>query len=160
MAQRLDYIKASPASFRAMMGVEQHVAKGVDGVLMHLLKLRASQINGCAYCIDMHWKDARAAGQSEERLYALSAWRESTLYSDRERAVLAWTESLTLIADEHAEDGEYEGVRAHFSDTELADLTWAIAAINAWNRIAIGFRAKPGLYRPRPAASAASAAAT
>jgi AhpD family alkylhydroperoxidase len=113
-----------------------------------MIKLRASQINGCAYCIDMHWKDARAVGESEQRLYGLDAWREAPYYTDRERAALEWTEALTDVTDGHAPDAVYDAVRGHFSDKELVDLTWAIAAINAWNRVAIAFRSEAGSYRP------------
>ncbi|MFO0784540.1 MAG: carboxymuconolactone decarboxylase family protein [Phycisphaerales bacterium] len=148
MNARLDYAKASPGGFQAMMAVEKHVRGAVDSAILHLVKLRASQINGCAFCIDMHWKDARAAGESEQRLYALDAWRESPFYSDRERAALAWTEALTLVSQTHAPDAEFDAARAHFADRELADLTWAIAAINAWNRIGIAFRSVPGAYQP------------
>jgi AhpD family alkylhydroperoxidase len=148
MTQRMDYMRASPDVFKAMLAVETQIRTGVDPTLVHLLKVRASQINGCAYCLDMHWKDARAAGETEERLYSLTTWRESPLYTDRERAVLAWTESLTLISQTHAPDADYERVRTVFNDRELADLTWAIAAINAWNRIAISFRVTPGTYKP------------
>lgn len=148
MTQRMDYIKASPETFRAMLGVENLLRGSLDAPLLHMVKLRASQINGCAYCIDMHWKDARAAGQSEQKLYALNAWRESPFYTDRERAALAWTESLTLVAQTHAPDAEFVAVREHFNDRELADLSWTIAAINAWNRIGIGFRSTPGAYQP------------
>ena len=112
------------------------------------MKLRASQINGCAYCIDMHWKDARANEETEQRLYGLDAWQESPYYSDRERAALAWCEAVTCIADTHAPDTVYEKVRQHFSEKEIADLTLAIASINAWNRLAISFRAVPGKYQP------------
>jgi len=151
---RLDYIKASPEVFRAMLALEKHLHGAGLGPLLHILKLRASQINGCAYCVDMHWKDARAAGETEQRLYGLSAWRESPYYSDKERAALAWCESLTLIPVWHnsgavaAAEPIYAEVRKHFDDKQLADLTWAIAAINAWNRIAIGFRADAGSYKP------------
>lgn len=148
MDQRLDYIKASPGGFKAMLGVENHVRGAVDAVLLHLVKIRASQINGCAYCIDMHWKDARAAGQSEQRLYGLDAWRESPYYTDKERAALAWTEALTNVRDTHVPDADFALARDHFSDKELADLTWAVAAINSWNRVAIAFRSKPGVYQP------------
>ena len=113
-----------------------------------MVKLRASQMNGCAYCIDMHWKDARAAGESEQRLYGLDAWREASYYTDRERAALEWTEALTNITDGHVPDAVYDAVRGHFSDKELADLTWAVAAINAWNRVAIAFRSEAGTYEP------------
>lgn len=148
MNARLDYAKASPGGFQAMMAVEKHVRGAVDGAILHLIKLRASQINGCAFCIDMHWKDARAAGELEQRLYALDAWRESPFYSDRERAALAWTEALTLVSETHAPDAVFDAARAHFDDRELADLTWAVAAINAWNRIGIAFRSVPGVYQP------------
>jgi AhpD family alkylhydroperoxidase len=153
-SMRLDYIKASPEAFKAMLGVEKYLHGAMPGSLLHMIKLRVSQINGCAYCIDMHWKDARAAGETEQRLYGLGAWREGPYYSDKERAALAWAESLTLVAAaqgagaEPAPEPDFEGARKHFSDRELADLTWAIASINAWNRIAIGFRATPGLYQP------------
>jgi AhpD family alkylhydroperoxidase len=154
--QRLNYISASPDGFKAMLGVENHLRESVDHTLLHLIKLRASQINGCAYCIDMHWKDARADGVPEERLYALSAWRESFVYSEKERAALGWTEALTLVAVAHATGGEpapdeaFAAARAQFTDKELADISWAIAAINSWNRIAIGFRSTPGEYKARP----------
>ncbi len=148
MEQRLDYVKASPKVFKAMLGVENQFHAGLDPGLLHLIKLRASQINGCAYCIDMHWKDSRAGGETEQRLYGLDAWRESPYYSDRERAALAWTEALTNVRDSHAPDADFAIARAQFSDKELADMTWAIAAINAWNRVAIGFRSKPGAYQP------------
>lgn len=137
-----------------MLGVEKALHTMLDAKLLHMVKLRASQINGCAYCIDMHWQDARAAGESEQRLYGLDAWRESPYYTEKERAILAWTESLTRIGDAHgrgaeaATDAEFEAVRAHLTDGELAALSWAIAAINAWNRIAIGFRAVAGQYQP------------
>ena len=121
---------------------------GLEESLLLLVKMRASQINGCAYCLDMHSKDARAAGETEQRLYVLDAWRESPFYTDRERAALAWTESLTRIADTHAPDEVFREVREHFDEKELADLTLAIVTINAWNRIAIGFRAEPGHYEP------------
>lgn len=148
MDQRLDHTKASPEGFHAMLGVEKHVRGSVDHGLLHLVKLRASQINGCAYCIDMHWKDARAAGETEQRLYALDAWRESPFYTDRERAALEWTEALTQITDGHAPDHAYDAVRPHFSEKQLVDLSWAIAAINSWNRMAIAFRSTPGVYQP------------
>ena len=145
----MNYPKASPEAFRAMMGVETYLhGCGIEPSLLHILKLRASQINGCAYCIDMHWKDSRAAGEPEHRLYALDAWRESPFYTERERAALAWCESLTNISATHAPDEDFAAVRAHFDDKSLVDLTWIIAAINAWNRMAIAFRAVPGKYQP------------
>jgi AhpD family alkylhydroperoxidase len=115
---------------------------------LHLIKLRASQINGCAYCIDMHSKDARAAGESEQRLYALSAWEETPFFSERERAALQWTEALTLVADGHVPDAVFEAVRPHFTDDELVNLSLAVATINAWNRLSIAFRSVPGAYQP------------
>lgn len=156
MTQRLDYAKAAPELFKAMMGVETALHTALDPKLLHMVKLRASQMNGCAFCIDMHWKDARAGGEAEARLYSLYCWRESPLYDDRERAALAWTEALTNIATTHAPDGDFEAIKAHFTAQEIAALSWAIAAINAWNRIAIGFRSTPGLYQPpKPRAVAA-----
>jgi AhpD family alkylhydroperoxidase len=122
---------------------------GLDKRLLHMVKLRASQINGCAYCIDMHWKDARAAGEGEQRLYGLDAWREAPYYTDRERAALEWTDALTIVTDGHVPDAVYDAVRGHFSDKELADLTWAVAVINAWNRVAIAFRSEAGTYKSR-----------
>lgn len=149
MKPRIEYTKASPGAFRAMVGLEAYLREaGFDKAFMHMIKLRASQINGCAYCIDMHWKDARAAGESEQRLYGLDAWREVSYYSDRERAAFEWTEALTNITDGHVPDAVYEAVRSHFTEKELADLTWAIAAINAWNRVAIALRFEAGAYRP------------
>ncbi len=132
-----------------MMALEKYVAQsGLERPLIELVKLRASQINGCAYCIDMHTKDARAAGESEQRLYALTAWRETPFYSERERAALAWTEAVTLIADGHVPDEVYEQARTQFSEKELVDLTMAVIAINGWNRLAISFRTVPGTYQP------------
>jgi AhpD family alkylhydroperoxidase len=149
MEPRLNYPRVSPDVFKAMLAVEQHLkASGLDDGLIHMVKLRASQMNGCAYCIDMHWKDARATGDTEQRLYGLDAWRESTYYTDRERAALEWTEALTDIARTHAPDAAFEALRAHFSEKEIADLTWVIAAINAWNRVAIAFRSEAGKYKP------------
>jgi AhpD family alkylhydroperoxidase len=116
--------------------------------LLNLIKLRASQINGCAYCLDMHWKDLRAAGENEQRLYGLDAWRESPYYTDRERAALAWTEAVTAITKGHVPDEVYEEVHRQFKEKELADLTLAVAAINAWNRLAISARTTPGTYQP------------
>ena len=149
MKARLEYWKAAPGGFKAMMGLESYLHEsGLEAPLLHMVKLRASQINGCAYCIDMHWKDARAAGENEQRLYGLDAWREAGYYTDRERAALAWTEALTKVTEGHVPDAVFDATRAHFSDKELADLTWAVAAINAWNRVAISFRSEAGSYRP------------
>jgi AhpD family alkylhydroperoxidase len=146
---RLAYDKASPELYKAMLGLEAAVRRsGLEHPLLELIKVRSSQINGCAFCIDMHTKDARAAGETEQRLYALSAWRETPFFTDRERAALAWTEAVTLVAQGHVPDDVYDQARAQFTDKELADLTWAVAAINAWNRVAISFRAVPGSYEP------------
>lgn len=149
MKPRMEYWKIAPGAFKAMSAVETYLREsGIDKALLHMVKLRASQMNGCAYCIDMHWKDARAAGESDQRLYGLDAWREAAYYTDRERAALEWTEALTNITNGHAPDAVYDSVRGHFSEKELADLTWAIATINAWNRVAIGFRSEAGKYKP------------
>lgn len=149
MSQRINYIQASPDGFRAMRSLQEHVDNsGLEHPLLELVKMRASQINGCAYCLDMHSKDARAAGETEQRLYLLNAWRESPFYSERERAALAWTEALTLISENDVPDALYEEVRAQFSEKELMDLSLAIIAINGWNRLAIPFRSEPGTYKP------------
>lgn len=149
MSERIDFSKLTPEGYRAMSGLERYVrGSGLEPSLLELIKLRTSQINGCAYCIDMHWKDARARGESEQRLYGLMAWRESPYYTERERAALAWTEAVTLIADNHVPDDLYEEVRQHFNETELVNLTLALVAINGWNRLAISFRTEPGTYQP------------
>jgi AhpD family alkylhydroperoxidase len=149
MNARLDYRQIRPEPLQAMLSLEKYIRScGLDAAFLHLLKLRASQINGCAYCIDMHWLDARAAGESERRLYALDAWRESPFYTDRERAALGWIEALTLVADTHVPDEAFEEARKHFSEKEVVDLTYVAVAINGWNRIAIAMRAQPGHYRP------------
>lgn len=141
MKPRLDPFKAAPAAMKAMLDLEEAVASsGLERSLTELVKTRASQINGCAYCIHMHTRDARAHGESEERLYLLDAWQESPLYSPRERAALGWTEALTLVAQTHAPDTAYADLRAQFSEEEQVKLTMLIGAINIWNRIAIGFR--------------------
>jgi AhpD family alkylhydroperoxidase len=153
MSARLEYAKIAPGAFRAMLGLEKYL-KGCDlePSLLHLVKMRVSQINGCAFCLDMHSKDARAADETEQRLYLLNAWREAPFYSDRERAALAWTEALTLIGDSHVPDEIYTLARQHFSEQELVDLSVAIVAINGWNRLAIGFRSEVGGYRSGMAA--------
>jgi AhpD family alkylhydroperoxidase len=146
---RLNFSSTSPEALKAMLGLETYLARcDLERSLIHLVKMRASQINGCAYCIDMHWKDARSEGETEQRLYALDAWRETPFYSARERAALAWTETLTLIAQTHAPDDVYEAARSEFSERELVSLTVAIVTINGWNRITIGFRSEPGSYQP------------
>ncbi len=149
MSARLNYAKAFPAGLHAVLGVEKAVREsGLEASLLELVKTRASQLNGCAYCIDMHTKDARAAGETEQRLYALSAWRETPFFTPREQAALAWTEAVTNIQQGHANDAEYESARQQFDEAELTKLTIAIAQINVWNRIAIAFRAEPGDYKP------------
>jgi AhpD family alkylhydroperoxidase len=149
MEPRIDFLKVGQGAINALLGVEKYVhSSGLEPTLLDLIKLRASQINGCAYCIDMHWKDLRAAGESEQRLYGLDAWEESPYYSDRERAALAWTEAVTNIHEGHVPDSVFEYVRKSFTDKELADLTLAITAINSWNRLNIAARTVPGTYQP------------
>ena len=148
MKARLDFRKASPQGEKAMMGLHMFVRNcGLDHSLLELIKLRASQINGCAHCIDMHTKELRADGESEQRLYLLNAWRESPFYSDRERAALAWTEAVTLVANDHVPDEVYEEARKQFTEEELANLTFALVAINAANRLNIDFRTVPGSHQ-------------
>src|SRR3972149_5086426 len=150
MKARMDFRQASPAGEKARAALHAFVHKcGLEQTLLELVKLRASQINGCAHCIDMHSKELRADGENEQRLYLLDAWRESPLYSDRERAGLAWTEALTLVTEGHVPDEVYDEVRARFSEEELVNLTLAIVAINGANRLNIAFRTIPGSYRPR-----------
>ncbi len=151
MALRIEYARVAPAALHAMLGLEHFTHEsGLEASLLELVKMRASQINACAYCLDMHSKDARAAGETEQRLYALSAWREAPFYSDRERAALAWTEAITRIADDGAPDDLYEATREHFSESEMVALTMAIVAINGWNRLAIGLHGQEvGSYQPR-----------
>ena len=154
MTPRIDYHGAASGAYQAMLGLERYVRDcGLEHPLLELVKTRASQINGCAYCIDMHTKDARAAGETEQRLYALSAWRETPFYTERERAALEWTEALTLISDNDVPDSLYEAVRQHFTEQELVNLTMAIITINGWNRLAIPFRSVPGSYEVRRAVS-------
>ena len=154
MSTRIDVTKIAPEAFRAMFGLERYVRdSGLEPSLLHLIKMRASQINGCAYCLDMHSKDARAAGETEQRLYVLNAWREAPFYTERERAALAWTEALTLISENHVPDEIYNEVRQHFSEKELADLSLAVVAINGWNRLSISFRAEAGTYQPSDVAA-------
>jgi AhpD family alkylhydroperoxidase len=148
MEPRIDYRKFRPEPMQALRAMEDYIAGcGLEPRLVHLLKLRASQINGCAYCIDMHSIDARAAGETEQRLYALDAWRETPFFDERERAALAWTEALTLVAQTHVPDATYQTVREHFSEQEVVDLTYIAATINVWNRLAIALRSVPGRYR-------------
>ena len=149
MEARFNSAKVAPGAYKAMLGLESYLHQcGLEESLLHLIKLRSSQINGCAYCLDMHWKDLRAIGENEQRLYSLDAWRECPYYTDRERAALAWTEAVTLVANNHVPDSVYEEVRQHFNEKELSDLTFAVATINAWNRMAIASRTVPGQYQP------------
>ena len=149
MEERIHLAKVSPGAYHAMLGLEKYLHEcGLEVPLLHLIKLRASQINGCAYCLDMHWKDLRALGETEQRLYSLDAWEECPYYTERERAALAWTDAVTRVAATHVPDEVYENVRQHFSEKELGDLTVAIATINAWNRLAIAGRTTPGTYQP------------
>ncbi len=149
MKELLNYAKASPDAVKALRAVEAYVRGcGLDHMLLELVKTRASQINGCAHCLDMHTKDARVAGESEQRLYVLSAWRETPFFSERERAALNWTEHVTLIAQDHVPDAVYEDVRRQFSEAEVANLTLVIAAINVSNRFSVSFRQEPGHYTP------------
>ena len=149
MKPRINYAKAAPGVYDPMDALDQYLSNcGLEESLLHLVRLRASQINGCAYCIDMHWKDLRALGEDEQRLYSLDAWRECPYYTDRERAALEWTDAVTLIAQGHASEAVYEKVRPHFTEKELSDLTLALATINAWNRLSIAARLTPGAYQP------------
>ncbi|HEX6965215.1 MAG TPA: carboxymuconolactone decarboxylase family protein [Gemmatimonadaceae bacterium] len=152
MKPRLDYARVAPGVYDSMDALDQYLANcGIERALLLLLQLRASQINGCAYCLDMHWKDLRALGETEQRLYSLDAWRECPYYSERERAALAWTEAVTLVANGQIPDVVYDAVRLHFSEAELSNLTLAVATINAWNRLSIAARLVPGTYVPATA---------
>lgn len=153
MTTRLDYFAAAPQLMKAMLNLDKAVSSsGLEHSLIKLVETRASQINGCAYCIDMHTRDARKAGEAEARLYLLDAWQEAPHYTPRERAALAWTEALTLVATTRAPDADYNGLKPHFTDEEIVKLTLLIVTINSWNRLAIGFRAVP----PQAAAPAAA----
>jgi AhpD family alkylhydroperoxidase len=144
MEQRVDFYKASPGAIKAMQGLETHISKSsIEKQLVELVRLRASQINGCAYCIDLHVSDARKGGENERRLATVSVWREAPFFSDRERAALEWTESLTEIAQTHAPDAVWDRVKPHFTPEEIVDLTLLIGAINTWNRFGVGFRKLP-----------------
>lgn len=154
MKQRLDYKQVAPDGYKTMLGLEHYVHhSGLEDILLELVKTRVSQINHCAWCLDMHTKDARALGETEQRLYLVSAWREAPCYSERERAALAWAEAVTLISQEEISDELYDEVRRHFTEKELVDLTYAIIAINGWNRLNVPFRTTVGSYQPanRPA---------
>jgi AhpD family alkylhydroperoxidase len=156
MTPRLDYFAAAPQLMQAMLKLERAVASsGLEHGLIGLVKTRASQINGCAYCIDMHTRDARKAGETEARLHLLDAWREAPHYTPRERAALAWTEALTLVAATRAPDADYDGLKPHFTEEEIVKLSLAIATINAWNRLSISFRAVPA-QAGTPATAAAA----
>ena len=144
MKPRMNYFQTAPETVNALLALEKQVtSSGLEQSLIELVKIRASQINGCAYCIHMHTQDARKHGETEQRLYLLNAWREAPVYTERERAALAWTEAVTLISETHAPDDVYEQVRAQFSEAETVNLTMLIATINAWNRLAISFRSVP-----------------
>jgi AhpD family alkylhydroperoxidase len=157
MQPRIDYRKYAQEPLQQLLAIEKYIAEsGLEPKLIHLIKMRASQINGCAYCLDMHSIDARTAGESEQRLYTLEAWRETPFFSERERAALAWTEAVTLISQTHAPDDVYADMQKHFSEKEIVDLTLVAAMINLWNRVAISLRAVPGHYRPSKSTSAAS----
>lgn len=151
MQPRLDYSTPSPKVYKAMLALNKAVNEcGLEKPLMELVKTRASQINGCAYCIDMHTQDARLAGETEQRLYLLNAWREAPFYTERERAALAWTESVTLVADTRVPDEVYEHARQHFNEEELVNLTMALVVINGWNRLCVSFRSAVD-YQATPA---------
>jgi AhpD family alkylhydroperoxidase len=154
MQPRIDYRKFAQGALNPMLALEKYISEsGLEPKLVHLVKMRASQINGCAYCLDMHSIDARAAGETEQRLYTLDAWRETPFFTDRERAALAWTEAVTLIAQTHAPDDVYADLQKHFTEKEIVDLTFVVGTINLWNRLAISTRAVPGHYKPAKAAT-------
>jgi AhpD family alkylhydroperoxidase len=149
MQERIKYSKTAPEAAEILRSLERYITKtSLEPELVELVKLRASQINGCAYCIDMHTKDARSRGESEQRLYGVSAWREAPFYNERERAALAWAESVTLVSEDQVPDEIYNLAKAQFTEKELVDLTWVVIAINAWNRLAISFRTPAGSYQP------------
>lgn len=149
MQQRINANEKGKGAMRAMLGLEAYLAaSSIESPLLHLIKYRVSQINGCAYCLDMHSKDLRAAGETEQRLFVLDAWREAPFYTERERAALNWAEAVTLITEGHVPDEVYEDARKQFSEEELIDLTLAVATINSWNRLAISMRTTPGAYQP------------
>ncbi len=154
MQPRIDYRKYAQEPLQHLLALEKYIAEsGLDEKLIHLLKMRASQINGCAYCLDMHSIDARAAGETEQRLYTLDAWPETPFFTDRERAALAWIEAVTLVSQTHVPDSVYEELKKQFSEKEIVDLTLIAGMINLWNRFAISLRALPGRYKPAKAAA-------
>jgi AhpD family alkylhydroperoxidase len=149
MTSRIEWPAVAPEAYKAQATIEQYARNcGLEKTLLELVKLRVSQVNRCAFCIDMHWKDLRAAGETEQRLYGLNAWRESPYYGDRERAALEWAEAVTLLTEGSVPDAVYEAARSQFSERELVDLTMAIVAINGWNRLCVSFRTVPGRYTP------------
>jgi AhpD family alkylhydroperoxidase len=149
MKARIEYTSASPDALKAMYGLVTYLNhSSIEKKLLHLIDLRVSQINGCAYCLDMHWKDLKVDGESDQRLYSLDAWRETPFYTDRERAALAWAESVTLVSETHIPDDVYEEACKYFSEKELVDLTMGVVTINSWNRLSISFRVVPGTYQP------------
>ncbi len=149
MKPRFNYAKVAPGVYDAMEALEKYLGScGLEESLLHLVRLRVSQINGCAYCLDMHWKDLRALEESEQRLYSLDAWRECPYYTERERAALGWAEAVTRVTEGHVPDAVYEEARRLFSEKELADLTLTVTTINSWNRLSIAARVVPGTYRP------------
>ena len=149
MKSRIEYAQVAPGAVEAMRALEKYVHTcGIDPKLLELIKIRASQINGCAYCLDMHTKDARARGETEQRIYALDAWRETPFFTEKERAALAWTESVTQVSASRVSDKVYEIARQCFDEKELVNITIAIIAINGWNRLAVSFRSVPGVYEP------------
>jgi AhpD family alkylhydroperoxidase len=156
MQPRLDYAKLAPKVIEAMYAVERDVRNsGLEPGLLELVKLRASQINGCAYCVDMHTKDARARGETEQRLYAVAVWKEAPFFTERERAALAWAEAVTLVSRDQVPDEIFENARREFGEKQLIDLTMAVITINGWNRLAVGFRALAGTYQPAASHEAA-----
>jgi AhpD family alkylhydroperoxidase len=149
MKSRIEYAQVAPGAVEAMRAVETYVCTcGIDPKLLELIKIRASQINGCAYCLDMHTKDARTQGETEQRIYALNAWRETPFFTEKERAALAWTESVTQVSTSQVPNEVYEIVRQYFDEKEIVNITTAIVAINGWNRFAVSFRSVPGAYQP------------
>ena len=155
MQPRIDYRKSAQQALKPLLELEGYLAGcGLEHKLLHLIKMRASQINGCAYCLDMHSLEARASGETEQRLYTLDAWAETPFFTDRERAALAWTEAVTLVSQTHVPDDVYEETKKHFSEKEIVDLTLAVGMINLWNRLAISTRAVPGRYKPARTAPA------
>lgn len=149
MSDRIDLVKTAPGAYKAMSSLETYIRQcGLEASLLELIKTRASQINGCAFCLDMHTKDARAHGETEQRLYTLSAWHETPFFTERERAALAWTEALTLIAEDDISDELYQAALQHFTEQELVNLSMVIVTINSWNRLSIAFRKMPGTYQP------------